>query len=112
MTKMKVTCAEDVNVALTGSGKSFRMVVVQPRGAGAGGGPRLKLLEMKKLHWGVFDAVIIRNKRRKGAGTRENATGLLAGYCCCFNGGLLDVAAHGVEELLGLECWSLTEGAG
>jgi len=83
MTKMKFTCAEDVNVALTGSGKSFRMVVVQPRGAGAGGGPRLKLLEMKKLHWGVFDAVIIRNKRRKGAGTRENATGLLAGYCWC-----------------------------
>ncbi|KAG6752969.1 hypothetical protein POTOM_043011 [Populus tomentosa] len=28
--------------------------------------------------------------------------------CSCFNGGLLDVAAHGVEELLGLECWSLT----
>jgi len=28
-------------------------VVVQPRGAGAGGSPRLKLLEMKKLHWGA-----------------------------------------------------------
>jgi len=27
--------------------------VVQPRGAGAGGSPRLKLLEMKKLHWGA-----------------------------------------------------------
>ncbi|KAJ6888458.1 hypothetical protein NC652_029511 [Populus alba x Populus x berolinensis] len=28
--------------------------------------------------------------------------------CSCFNEGLLDVAAHGLEELLGLECWSLT----
>jgi len=27
-------------------------VAVQPRGAGAGGSPRLKLLEMK-LHWGA-----------------------------------------------------------
>ncbi|KAG6752968.1 hypothetical protein POTOM_043010 [Populus tomentosa] len=136
------------------------MVVVQPRGAGAGGSPRLKLLEMKKLHWGAAvlsllcsvrigeDKVLELEKMLldclldiAGAGGRVAGGAWAAGFsrrrveylllivvdreekvasvgrswavvsmedCWMFTVLWSYVAAHSVEELLGLECWSLT----
>ncbi|KAJ6976370.1 hypothetical protein NC653_028483 [Populus alba x Populus x berolinensis] len=133
----------------------------RPRGAGAGGSPRLKLLEMKKLHWGAAVAssllCSVRIGGRQSVGNRENAIGSAcwinaevmvhliqwraAGFsrrrveylllivvdreekvasvgrswavvsmedCWMFTVLWSYVAAHSVEELLGLECWSLT----
>ncbi|KAJ6889605.1 hypothetical protein NC652_030367 [Populus alba x Populus x berolinensis] len=139
------------------------MVVVQPRGAGAGGSPRLKLLEMKKLHWGAAvlsllcseEELLVEHgaKLRTCNWNKEGAAGALievmvhliqwraAGFsrrrveylllivvdreekvasvgrswavvsmedCWMFTVLWSYVAAHSVEELLGLECWSLT----